>query len=133
MQAAAILVILFAGGLPTAVSAQDIMAKGFSAIDSRRLVEQNAQPKQLLTATSPTFHQTVGGRMQRQRPPSTYSRAQRVAAAVVMGFAGFWVGGKLGATIRGGHCCDDGPYVGFIYGAPIGAAAGVTLGIVLTR
>lgn len=133
IQAAAILVILFAGGLPTTVSAQEIMAKGFSAIDARAPVELNSQPKQLLTATSPTFHQTVGGRMQRQRRPSTYNRAQRVAAVVIMGFAGFWVGGKLGATVNGGKCCGDDPYVGFIIGAPIGAAAGVTLGVVLTR
>ena len=69
IQATAILVILLAGGLPTTVSAQEIMAKGFSAIDARAPVEQNTQPKQLLTARPPTFHQTV--RMQRQRRRST--------------------------------------------------------------
>jgi len=107
IQATAILVILLAGGLPTTVSAQEIMAKGFSAIDARAPVEQNTQPKQLLTARPPTFHQTV--RMQRQRRRSTYSRAQRVAAAVVMGFAGFWVGGKLGETINGGIAAATSP------------------------
>jgi hypothetical protein len=134
IQAAPILVILLAAGLATTVRAQGIMTKGFSAVGARGTFEQNTPVNQLLTVTSPTLHQAVGTRRTpQQRRSSRYTVPQRVAAAVVMGFAGFWIGGKVGETVNGGNCCGDDPYVGFMIGAPIGAAVGTTLGIVLTR
>jgi len=50
-----------------------------------------------------------------------------------MGFAGLYVGGKFGAAIEGNCACDDPGLKGFMIGAPIGAAAGATLSVVLTR
>jgi hypothetical protein len=132
--AAAILAVLFAAGSPTGASAQGITAEGFSAIDARTPVQPGRQPSQLLPATGGTFHETVRfPRMQRQRRSRPYGLAQRVTAVVVMGFAGFWIGGKFGATLEGNCACDDPGLRGFVIGAPIGVAAGATLGIVLTR
>ena len=134
IQAAAMLVVLLAGGLPTSVRAQEITADSFSAIVARSPVQPGGQPKQLLPATGVSLHQIARfPRKQQKRRSSPYNLAQRVTAAVVMGFAGFWVGGKFGATLEGNCSCDDPGLQGFVIGAPIGAAAGVTLGIVLTR
>jgi hypothetical protein len=128
------ILFLFAGALPNSAGAQDIAAERLSAIVARTPIQPSEQPKQLRSAERAALHQAVRGtRAQRLRRSSGYTMPQRVAAAVVMGFAGFYVGGKFGAAIEGNCGCDDPGLKGFLIGAPIGAAAGATLGIVLTR
>lgn len=129
----AVLLTLFAAQLPATVNAQEIITNGFSAAAAVRPVGGTAQTKQLQTPSPEAWHQVVSvQRMQQQHRSSRYTAAQRVAAAVALGFAGLWLGGKVGETVRGGKCCD-GPYAGFLTGAPIGAAVGATVAVVLTR
>src|SRR6185295_7690787 len=130
---AAIVVGLVAGAFPTNARAQGLTAERFSAIVGRTQIPPG-QLKQLLPSAGATLHQTVPIPPTHQRRRSSrYRMAQRVAAAVGMGLAGFWFGGKVGATLEGNCSCDDPGLKGFMIGAPIGAATGVTLGIVLTR
>ena len=133
IQAAAILVGLVTGALPTSARAQGTTPESFRAIVARTQI-QPGQLKQLLPSTEATRHQTVRNPpTHRPRRSSNYRMAQRIATAVGMGLAGFWVGGKVGATLEGNCTCDDPGLKGFMIGAPIGAVTGVTLGIVLTR
>lgn len=51
---------------------------------------------------------------------------------VIVATAGFFLGGYLGAAIEGNRCaCDDPGLLGFMIGAPIGAAAGAVVGVKL--
>lgn len=68
-----------------------------------------------------------------QNRPRTYNAAQRIAITVGMGFAGFLAGGYVGAKVEGDCACDDPGLQGFIFGAPIGAAAGAIFGAWLSR
>jgi len=57
------------------------------------------------------------------------SKKRIVAGAIAGGVGGFFAGGFLGAHIEGDRCnCDDPGVRGFLFGAPIGAAAGAILG-----
>jgi hypothetical protein len=134
IQAAAILVVVSDGALPTSAGAQSITTEGFRAIDAPTLMQPGGQPQRVMPATEATFHQAVRvPRMQRQRQSSTHNLAPRLTVAVLMGIAGAWVGGQLGATLESDCRCDDPGAKGTMIGFPIGAAAGVTLGLVPTR
>jgi hypothetical protein len=56
-----------------------------------------------------------------------------VAYGILGGIGGFFAGGYLGSVIEGNCACDWPGLQGFLIGAPIGAAAGATLGVILTR
>ena len=56
------------------------------------------------------------------------SVAKRVAYIAIGGVGGFFAGGFLGAAIEGDRCnCDDPGWMGFVIGAPVGAATGAIL------
>lgn len=62
----------------------------------------------------------------RQRDRST---TRKIVGAAIGGVGGFFGGGFLGAAIEGDRCnCDDPGFVGFLIGAPVGAAAGAIVG-----
>jgi hypothetical protein len=72
-------------------------------------------------AKVPAF-QSTGSRGQR-------STTRKVIGTIVGGVGGFFGGGFLGAAIEGDRCdCDDPGFVGFLIGAPTGAAVGAVLG-----
>ena len=72
-------------------------------------------------AKAPAF-QATGIRRQR-------STTRKVIGTIVGGVGGFFGGGFLGAAIEGDRCdCDDPGFVGFLIGAPTGAAVGAILG-----
>jgi len=72
-------------------------------------------------AKAPAF-QATGSRRQR-------STTRKVIGTIVGGVGGFFGGGFLGAAIEGDRCdCDDPGFVGFLIGAPTGAAVGAILG-----
>jgi len=56
------------------------------------------------------------------------SNGHKVAAGIIGGVAGFFLGGSLGAQIEPNCRCDDPGLKGFLIGAPIGAVAGAILG-----
>jgi len=132
--AAAILAASFVGGLPKSASAQEIMKRGFIAIDTSTRMEPRVRPTQFLRLTSMTFKQPVGFRQTRRQPRnSSAPLAARITLAAFMGWAGSGIGGEIGARLQGDCHCDDPGLKGVLIGAPIGAAAGVALAIVLTR
>ena len=60
---------------------------------------------------------------------SSRSTGRKIAGGVVGAVGGFFCGGFLGAAIEGDRCdCDDPGFLGFLIGAPIGAAVGGILG-----
>jgi len=68
----------------------------------------------------------------RQAPSSGRRRStgRKVLGGVIGGVGGFFGGGVLGAAIEGDRCdCDDPGFVGFLIGAPTGAAIGAILGV----
>jgi hypothetical protein len=84
-------------------------------------------------ATADFGHVVIAG----AKPPAfqaTASRRQRsttrkVIGTIVGGVGGFFGGAFLGAAIEGDRCdCDDPGFVGFLIGAPTGAAVGAVLG-----
>jgi len=65
---------------------------------------------------------------------SGLSRTKRGLLAAAAGVGGFFGGGFLGAAIEGNRCdCDDPGLLGFLIGAPIGAALAASLTWVWTR
>jgi hypothetical protein len=65
--------------------------------------------------------------------PRTSSRqrsiGRKIAGGAIGGVGGFFAGGYIGAKIDGECDCDDPGFMGFLIGAPIGAAAGAILGV----
>ena len=61
------------------------------------------------------------------------TQAQRVGAAVAIGFLGMLGGMWLGAAIEGPCACDDPGLKGAMIGAPIGAVLGAIAGYELAR
>jgi hypothetical protein len=58
------------------------------------------------------------------------STTRKVVGGIIGGVGGFVGGGYLGAAIEGDRCeCDDPGFVGFLIGAPTGAAIGAILGV----
>ena len=134
VQAVAILVALFGLGLPTSVGAQSITTESLRAINPDSLSQLGGEPKRLMPATGDTLHQAVRlPRMQRQRRSSTRTLGARLTVAALMGFVGAWAGAEIGGRLESNCRCDDPGLKGALIGMPIGAAAGVTLGLVLTR
>jgi len=130
--AAAILVVSFVGGLPTTASAQEIMKRGFTAIDTSARMGPHPRPTQFLQSTS--LKQPVGFRQTRRQPgKSSAPLAARITLAAWMGWAGAGVGGEIGARLEGDCHCDDPGLKGALIGAPFGGIAGVALAMILTR
>jgi len=129
----AILVTSLVGGLPRTASAQEIMNRGFTAINKSARIEPRGRPAQFLPSTSLTFKQSVGFRQTRRQRNSSAPLAARITLAAFMGLAGAGIGAELGARLEGDCHCDDPGMKGALIGMPIGAVAGLALGIALTR
>ena len=147
MSAMLILTIVFTGAFSETATAQGIPVSTHPADDTGlvappatqrhtvairnwRLVEVT-DSIEFPAAARRALHQSAS--IQPVAPPRTYNVGQRIVAAVAMGFAGFWLGGKLGAVLEGNCRCDDPGMRGFLIGAPIGATAGAIAGVALTR
>jgi hypothetical protein len=147
--AATLLILLLSAGWPAGARAQEVAAANLSSIEVRLPTQSvfaervkirdwpslvSREQMTLLPATGATFHQAARFPQTRlQNRPRHYNTAQRIAASVGMGFAGFFAGGYLGAKLEPDCRCDDPGLQGFIIGAPIGAAAGAIFGAWLTR
>ena len=131
--AAAILVVSLVAGLPRSASAQEIMKRGFTAIDTSTRMEPRVGQTRFLPSTSMTFKQPVGFRQARPQRNSHVSLGARITVAALMGLAGAAIGVKLGARLEGDCRCDDPGMKGALIGMPIGAVTGVAFGIALTR
>ena len=63
-----------------------------------------------------------------------YKSAQRILAGAAMGTIGFVIGTAAGALMGSAGCaCEDGALYGMMIGAPVGVAAGATLGVLVAR
>ena len=130
---AAILVASLVAGLPSSASAQEIMKRGFRALDTSTLMEPRVPSNRFLPATSMTFKQPVGFRPPRRQRNSSAPLTARITLAALIGLAGATLGAELGMRLEGDCRCDDPGLRGALIGMPIGAAAGVALGIAVTR
>ena len=68
----------------------------------------------------------------RSRASNKLSTGKRAAITALASLGGFLGGGFLGAAIEPGCQCDDPGLLGFVVGAPIGAASGGVLAWVLS-
>ena len=72
----------------------------------------------------------AGSTMQASGRGRQRSTSRKVVGGIIGGVGGFFGGGYLGAAIEGDRCeCDDPGFVGFLIGAPTGAAIGAILGV----
>ena len=81
---------------------------------------------------APAVHAQTRPRLRQKRSPA-YRSAQRILGGAALGIVGFIAGGLIGAGVDRGCDCDSPSVRGFMIGAPIGAAAGATLGVVMIR
>jgi hypothetical protein len=95
--------------------ARPLLASGLRALDESQRVGPSVS----------TGQRSTGTRLLALQPRST---GRRVAAGIVAGVAGFFLGGYLGAQIEPDCACDDPGLKGFLVGAPIGAAVGAIVG-----
>jgi hypothetical protein len=59
---------------------------------------------------------------------------RQIAWGILGAVGGFFAGGMVGAALEGDSCgCDDPGLMGFLVGAPFGAAAGGITGAILAR
>ncbi len=97
---------------------------GDSTVSIRQYIE-TADFTKVVISNPPagSTRQAPGGGRQR-------STTRKVVGGIIGGVGGFFGGGYLGAAIEGDRCeCDDPGFVGFLIGAPTGAAIGAILGV----
>jgi hypothetical protein len=102
-----------AGDVTTATDARPSIREYVASADFGHVV--------ITASKAPAFQSTGTGRQR--------STTRKVIGTIVGGVGGFFGGGFLGAAIEGDRCdCDDPGFVGFLIGAPTGAAVGAILG-----
>jgi hypothetical protein len=120
---------------PNVVFAQDAanqrgtdLMEAISANVARKLTIQPEQSAwvagRFKIAVAPTFEQPVQQVGQNQSRPG-----RKVALGILLGIAGFYGGGLLGAALEPNCHCDDPGLKGAMIGLPIGAVAGAVFGV----
>ena len=131
---AAVLALFLFGFISTETAAQGIVGERFGTFDPSKAIQPAAQGIQRQRATGIRPAQPLApSPKQYQHRSTSRNLAGRVTVVALLGIVGASIGGALAAKLEGDCRCDDPGMRGLMIGIPIGAAAGVTAGVMLTR